>query len=166
MRRLVEIFGDTPMVTTTGFTSREMFELRDRRGEQGQGHDFLTVGSMGHCSSIALGIALAQPEQDVVCVDGDAVFEAWKRCSSDAGFRITPDHGRVKNSFRSKDELPKLLCNAMVYEAGYLPVVAEIQILLLGDSTLLADDHTLAEYSLPSSEPMQRLAKAKRTRLS
>ena len=37
-----------------------------------------------------------------------------------------------------------------------LAVPVEVQILLLGDSTLLADDHTLAEYSLPSSEPSDR----------
>jgi len=63
-------FGDAPMVTTTGFTSREMFELRVAREEQ-PGQDFLTVGSMGHCSSIALGVAIANPKKDVVCVDGD-----------------------------------------------------------------------------------------------
>jgi phosphonopyruvate decarboxylase len=58
------------VVSTTGKTSRELFELRE---EQNQGHnrDFLTVGSMGHSSSIALGIALAQPERDVYCFDGD-----------------------------------------------------------------------------------------------
>lgn len=77
----------------------------------------------------------------IVCVDGDGILEAWKRCSSDAGFRITPDHGRVKNSFRSKDELPKLLCNAMVYVAGYLPIVAEIQILLLGVYEIKSFNH-------------------------
>ena len=66
----------------------------------------------------------------IVCIDGDAVFEAWKRCSSDAGFRITPDHGRLKNSFGTKNELPKMLCNVHIEEKGYLPCVAEIQILL------------------------------------
>ena len=68
----------------------------------------------------------------IVCVDGDGILEAWKRCSSDAGFRITPEHGRLKNSFRSADELPKLLCNVQLENEGYLPTVAEIQILLLG----------------------------------
>jgi thiamine pyrophosphate-dependent acetolactate synthase large subunit-like protein len=68
-------FGETPTVTTTGFTSREMFELREARGE-GHGKDFLTVGSMGHCSSIALGMSLARDEASpaggkVLCIDGD-----------------------------------------------------------------------------------------------
>lgn len=57
-------------VSTTGMTSRELFELREQRGE-GHEKDFLTVGSMGHCSSIALGIALQKPERRVWCVDGD-----------------------------------------------------------------------------------------------
>jgi phosphonopyruvate decarboxylase len=57
-------------VSTTGMASRELYELR---GKYGQGHerDFLTVGSMGHASSIALGIALYRPEISVNCVDGD-----------------------------------------------------------------------------------------------
>ena len=55
LEKLAVGFGDVPMVTTTGFTSREMFELRKNRGEELSGQDFLTVGSMGHCSSIALG---------------------------------------------------------------------------------------------------------------
>ena len=44
-------------VSTTGKASRELFELREERGE-GHERDFLTIGSMGHSSSIALGIAL------------------------------------------------------------------------------------------------------------
>jgi phosphonopyruvate decarboxylase len=50
--------------------SRELFEIRERLG-QGHEHDFLTVGSMGHASQIALGIALQQPERPVYCFDGD-----------------------------------------------------------------------------------------------
>ena len=61
------------IITTTGKTSREIFEIRERRGQSHQ-QDFLTVGSMGHCSSIALGIALAKPHREVVCIDGDGAF--------------------------------------------------------------------------------------------
>lgn len=57
------------IVSTTGMISRELFELREKRGE-GHESDFLTVGSMGHASQIALGIALAKPVR-VVCLDGD-----------------------------------------------------------------------------------------------
>ena len=58
------------VVSTTGKTSREIFEIREKKGQSHQ-QDFLTVGSMGHCSSIALGIALSKPEREVVCIDGD-----------------------------------------------------------------------------------------------
>jgi len=70
LEQVVSHFPNDPLVTTTGFTSREMFELRAARGESHQ-KDFLTVGSMGHCSSIALGIALAKRQRQVLCVDGD-----------------------------------------------------------------------------------------------
>jgi phosphonopyruvate decarboxylase len=58
------------IVSTTGMTSRELYEIRERLG-QGHDRDFLTVGSMGHSSQIALGISLASPGRDVYCIDGD-----------------------------------------------------------------------------------------------
>ena len=58
------------IVSTTGMISRELFEYRTAQG-QGHERDFLTVGSMGHASQIALGIAMAQPERRVWCFDGD-----------------------------------------------------------------------------------------------
>lgn len=58
------------IVSTTGMISRELFEYRAAMG-QGHERDFLTVGSMGHASQIALGIALAQPGRRVWCFDGD-----------------------------------------------------------------------------------------------
>lgn len=58
------------VVSTTGMISRELFEYREATG-QGHKRDFLTVGSMGHASQIALGIALNKPERRVFCIDGD-----------------------------------------------------------------------------------------------
>lgn len=60
---------DDVIVSTTGKTSREVFELRKARGESAS--DFLTVGGMGHTSSIAMGVALAAPEKRVIAIDGD-----------------------------------------------------------------------------------------------
>lgn len=62
--------SDAAVVSTTGMISRELFEIRERLG-QGHEHDFLTVGSMGHASQIALGIALQQPDRPIYCFDGD-----------------------------------------------------------------------------------------------
>lgn len=58
------------IVSTTGMISRELFEYRVAQG-QGHERDFLTVGSMGHASQIALGIAMAKPDRRVWCFDGD-----------------------------------------------------------------------------------------------
>ena len=57
-------------ICTTGKLSREVFELRESRKE-GHSHDFLTVGSMGHASMIALQIAVEKPDRRVWCLDGD-----------------------------------------------------------------------------------------------
>ncbi len=64
---------NTIVVSTTGKTSREIFEIREKNNQSHE-QDFLTVGSMGHCSSIALGIALAKPHRQVVCIDGDGAM--------------------------------------------------------------------------------------------
>lgn len=61
------------IVSTTGMISRELFEYRTSIGNN-HDRDFLTVGSMGHASQIALGIALAQPDRRVWCFDGDGAF--------------------------------------------------------------------------------------------
>lgn len=62
--------SEAVIVSTTGMISRELFEYRAAM-EQGHERDFLTVGSMGHASMIALGIALQHPERKVYCFDGD-----------------------------------------------------------------------------------------------
>ena len=60
------------IISTTGKTSRELNELRIKRGEEPS--DFLTVGSMGHSSSIAAGVALRYPSQKILCLDGDGAM--------------------------------------------------------------------------------------------
>ena len=73
IRRITARSGSDPIISTTGKASRELFEIREANGE-GHGCDFLTVGSMGHSSSIALGIALQKPEQKIWCIDGDGAL--------------------------------------------------------------------------------------------
>ena len=71
IQRVAAALGEKDcIVSTTGMISRELFEYRAAMS-QGHEKDFLTVGSMGHASQIALGIALAQPERKVWCFDGD-----------------------------------------------------------------------------------------------
>ena len=70
---LKHIEPDSVIVSTTGKTSREIFEIREKNGQQ-HCREFLTVGSMGHCSSIALGICIGRPNRRVICVDGDGAL--------------------------------------------------------------------------------------------
>lgn len=65
--------SDSIIVSTTGKLSRELYEYREAMGQSHES-DFLTVGSMGHSSSIALGIALSRPERKVFCFDGDGAL--------------------------------------------------------------------------------------------
>ena len=69
IRHIVNGSGDDILVSTTGKASRELFEIREGNRQSHQ-YDFLTVGSMGHCSSIALGIAM-NVQKTVWCLDGD-----------------------------------------------------------------------------------------------
>ena len=70
IRHIVKASGEDPVVSTTGKASRELFEIRVANG-QSHKYDFLTVGSMGHSSSIALGVAINKPNQRIWCIDGD-----------------------------------------------------------------------------------------------
>ncbi|WP_298500631.1 phosphonopyruvate decarboxylase [uncultured Methanobrevibacter sp.] len=70
IEHIVDVTGEDPIVSTTGKASRELFEIRERNN-QSHKYDFLTVGSMGHTSSIALGVAINKPDEKVWCIDGD-----------------------------------------------------------------------------------------------
>lgn len=71
IQTVASVLGDKDViVSTTGMISRELFEYRTSIN-QGHERDFLTVGSMGHASQIALGIALAKQDRRIWCFDGD-----------------------------------------------------------------------------------------------
>lgn len=73
IQHIVKVSGEDPIISTTGKASRELFETRVANG-QSHKYDFLTVGSMGHSSSIAFGVAINKPEQRIWCVDGDGAI--------------------------------------------------------------------------------------------
>jgi len=70
IEHIVTVADKDIIISTTGKASRELFEIRENRGQEHK-YDFLTVGSMGHSSSIALGIALNKENSKVWCIDGD-----------------------------------------------------------------------------------------------
>lgn len=68
---IVEQVGEyDPIIATTGFTSRELYEMQMKHRKT-VNNCFLSVGSMGHASSIALGVALEKRSRRVFCLDGD-----------------------------------------------------------------------------------------------
>lgn len=70
LRQILDLsHPDDLFVSTTGKTSRELFDLRVARGDSQR--DFLTVGGMGHTASIALGVAIGRADKRVICLDGD-----------------------------------------------------------------------------------------------
>lgn len=74
IKLLVDIIDSKSLiVSTTGKTSRELFEYKEELKDE-HNKDFLMVGSMGYSSQIALGIALAKPEKEVFCLDGDGAI--------------------------------------------------------------------------------------------
>lgn len=69
---VVDVFGsDAIYLGTTGRATREVHEQLKEHGVE-EGHEFQNVGSMGHVSSVGLGLALAKPEKRIVVFDGDA----------------------------------------------------------------------------------------------
>ena len=70
IQHILNASDEDPIVSTTGKASRELFEIRVANG-QSHKYDFLTVGSMGHSSSIALGVAINKPNTRIWCIDGD-----------------------------------------------------------------------------------------------
>jgi len=58
------------IISTTGKTSRELYEIRKELGKL-DSIDLMLVGSMGHASSLSLGVALENKNRNIFCIDGD-----------------------------------------------------------------------------------------------
>jgi phosphonopyruvate decarboxylase len=69
LKIIAEQLSDCKIVSTTGFTSRELYDIRKKQNNNFD-NDFYVVGSMGHCSSIATGLAMYS-DKKIVCIDGD-----------------------------------------------------------------------------------------------
>ena len=128
---LNQLGHDDIVVSTTGRTSREVFELREKNGEP-HFRDFLTVGSMGHCSSIALGVAIAKPHRKVICIDGDGALIMHLGSLSIIG-KMKPKNffhvlinNRVHESVGSQETSSKFIdIQSLVKSNGYRTVFSE-----------------------------------------
>lgn len=95
LKLVVDYLKDTDsVVSTTGKLSRELFEYREAKG-QSHKCDFLTVGSMGYSSSIALGIALVNSEKRVFCLDGDGAFIMHMGSISNIGYLFPQNYFHI-----------------------------------------------------------------------
>lgn len=111
IRHITRFSGDDPMISTTGKISRELFETRTY-ASQSHASDFLTVGSMGHASSIALGVALNQPDKKIWCIDGDGAMLMHMGALT------------VIGSYRPKNLVHIVINNGAHESVGGLPTVA------------------------------------------
>lgn len=112
VRHIVKASGEDPVVSTTGKASRELFETRVTNG-QSHKYDFLTVGSMGHSSSIALGIALNKPDARIWCIDGDGAVLMHMGAMA------------VLGSSRPKNLIHVVINNGAHETVGGMPTVAD-----------------------------------------
>ena len=154
-RVVASIPSGAVVVSTTGMLSRELFELRAAEG--GGELDLLTVGGMGHASSIALGAALADPARDVWCLDGDGALlmhlGALPVISAHGGrrFHHVVFNNRVHDSVGGQPtaidrvDVPGLAIAAGYRWAGRASTLAEIDA-RIGD--LLADGPALLELEV------------------
>ncbi len=65
---IMKYIDDELVICNIGFPSRELYDIKDRK------ENFYMIGSMGLASSIGLGLALAQPDKDIVVIDGDGAL--------------------------------------------------------------------------------------------
>jgi phosphonopyruvate decarboxylase len=102
---LVEKLGKYDVVVgTTGFPSRELYEMRIKKGQSIQ-QDFYCVGSMGHASSIAMGIAIAKPSKKIYCFDGDGAFLMHMGAAAQIGARNLHNYRHILLNNGSHDSV-------------------------------------------------------------
>jgi phosphonopyruvate decarboxylase len=95
LRTIVDLTGNWDvLVSTTGFTSRELYEIREQK-KQDHRREFLTVGSMGHSGSIALGIAMNKHSRQVFCLDGDGAVLMHMGTLHTIGSRAPPNFKHI-----------------------------------------------------------------------
>jgi phosphonopyruvate decarboxylase len=71
---------NTAIITPTGYTSRELFEVEDSK------NNFYMFGSMGCAGSIGLGLSRGKPDKDIIVIDGDGALLMRLGSMSTIGF--------------------------------------------------------------------------------
>ncbi len=144
IEKIVACAQEDVIIGTTGKTSRELFEIRDRQGSS-HAHDFLTVGSMGHASAIAMGVAL-HTSRRVWCLDGDGAalmhlgtMAAIGRAGPPNLLHVVFNNGAHESVGGMPTTHPTLRYAALARDCGY-PTVRMV-------TTMDALEHVLREAS-------------------
>ncbi len=124
---------DDIFVTTTGKTSREIFEYREALNQE-HNRDFLTVGSMGHSSQLAMGIALSRPDKSVYCIDGDGALIMHMGALAVIGSNQLPNFKHIVLNNGSHDSVGgqptsgfKIDISAIAKACGYKTVLQAVE---------------------------------------
>lgn len=124
LRKVVEsLTPSDPIVSSTGMLSRELFELRVTRN-MGHERDFLTVGSMGHASCIALCIALNKPDRRVYCLDGDGAVLMHMGALATVGQQGLPNLHHIVFNNGAHDSVGGQPTDAGHHDTFFLPKIA------------------------------------------
>ena len=151
IQHIVKVSGDDPIVSSTGKGSRELFETRVANG-QSHKYDFLTVGAMGHSSSIALGIAINKPGKKIWCIDGDGAVLMHMGAMA------------VIGSIKPKNLIHIVINNGAHESVGGLPTVtSDIDLVGVAKScgypnAVLVDSFDLLDRTLESSKYINELS--------
>ena len=73
IKLLNKISNNDRIIASTGFNSRELFQLRNENKIK-SGKDFYLVGGMGHTGIVTLGYSLKNKKKNIICLDGDGSF--------------------------------------------------------------------------------------------
>ena len=92
MSKLLDDIGDGLVICGLGKMGRELFELRQERGEPN--NDFIAMGSMGCALGIGLGVALSRPSRKVYVLTGDGAL-LMKLGSIATALRYKPENLEV-----------------------------------------------------------------------
>ena len=73
IKLLNKISNKDRIIASTGFNSRELYQLRTQNKIE-TGKDFYLVGGMGHTGIVTLGYSLKNKKKNIICLDGDGSF--------------------------------------------------------------------------------------------
>lgn len=125
LKTIVSTLGNKDIVIgTTGMLSRELYEFRYQQ-EDGHERDFLTVGSMGHASSIALGVAQQKPSRQVFCLDGDGSVIMHMGCMATVGQRAQANFKHIIINNGAHDSVGGQPTEAGNHEGFSFPLIAK-----------------------------------------